>query len=278
MNIINSIYYTPYSKLLKNGISFSDYSKGKSYYTQMAPLFDAMNSREEFTKKEVDFLIDAAKKYTETDVSSFLDIACGTGRHLKELTSRGYSGFGIDASRYLLEIARKAAPEAEFYEADMRFFKIEAAVDCAYSLWDSYVYMSQTKDIDAFAKQCSAHIKQGGILILDSKNYQRQKPDEEVAHRICEFDGLQVDTVVRRKTYLRDKVYEAIFTSIIQDVHSGEASVVVDQTLARMYSTSELEKLLKPHGFKLVHCYGNFDKSEYNPKTSDRMIAVFKRY
>ncbi len=278
MNIINSIYYTPYSKLLKNGISFSDYSKGKSYYTQMAPLFDAMNSREEFTEKEAGFLIDAAEKYTEAGVSSFLDIACGTGRHLRELTSRGYSGFGIDASRYLLEIARKAAPEAEFHEADMRFFKIEAAVDCAYSLWDSYVYMSQTKDIDAFAKQCSAHIKQGGILILDSKNYQRQKPDEEVAHRICEFDGLQVDTVVRRKMYLHDKVYEAIFTSIIQDVHSGEASVVVDQTLARMYSTSELEKLLKPHGFKLVHCYGNFDKSDYNPKTSDRMIAVFKRY
>jgi SAM-dependent methyltransferase len=277
MKIINSIYYTPYLKLLKNGISFSDYSKGKSYYTQLAPLFNAMSSRERFTKNEVNFLIDTAKKYTEADVGSFLDIACGTGRHLKELTSRGHSGFGIDTSRHLLEIARKAAPKAEFYEADMRFFKTEATVDCAYSLWDSYVYMSQTKDIDAFAKQCSAHIKRGGILILDSKNYQRQKPDEEIAHRICRFDGLQVDTVVQRKVYLRDKVYEAIFTSIIQDVHSGEASVVVDQTLARMYSTSELEKLLKPHGFKLVHCFGNFDKSDYNPKTSDRMIAVFKK-
>lgn len=278
MNIINSIYYTSYLKLLKNGISFSDHSKGKSYYTQMAPLFDAMNSREEFTKIETDFLIDAAERFVGASASSFLDIACGTGRHLKELTSRGYSGFGIDASRYLLEVARKAAPKAEFYEADIRFFRIETAVDCAYSLWDSYVYMSQTKDVDAFAKQCSAYIKQGGILILDSKNYQRQKPDEEVTHRICEFDGLQVDTVVRRKMYLRDKVYEAIFTSIVQDVSSGEASVVVDQTLARMYSTSELEKLLKPHGFGLVHCYGNFDKSNYNPKTSDRMITVFKRY
>lgn len=228
MNIINSIYYTPYLKLLKNGISFSDYSKGKSYYTRTAPLFDAMNSREGFTKKEVEFLIDTAKKHTETEVCSFLDIACGTGRHLKELTARKYSGFGVDASHYLLEIARKAVPCAKFYEADMRFFKIDATVDCAYSLWDSYVYMSQTKDVDAFAKQCSAHIKQGGILILDSKNYQRQKPDDEVVHRIYEFDGLQIDTVVRRKMYLRDKVYEAIFTSIIQDVHSDEASVVAD--------------------------------------------------
>jgi SAM-dependent methyltransferase len=211
MNIINSIYYTPYLKLLKNDISFSDYSKGKSYYTQMAPLFDAMNSREEFTEKETDFLVDTAKRFTDTGVSSFLDIACGTGRHLRELTARGYSGFGIDASRYLLEIARKTAPKVEFYESDMRFFKTEAAVDCAYSLWDSYVYMSQTKDIDAFAKQCSAHIKRGGILILDSKNYQRQKPDDEVAHRICEFDGLQVDTVVRRRKSrqsLRSSIYK----------------------------------------------------------------------
>ncbi len=278
MNIINSIYYTPYSKLLKNGVSFSDYSKGKSYYTQMAPLFDAMNSREEFTEREVDFLIDVVEKYTETKTSSFLDIACGAGRHLRELTSRGYLGFGIDASPYLLQIAREAAPKAEFHEADMRFFKIETVVDCAYSLWDSYAYMSQVDDIDAFANQCSAHIKQGGILILDSKNYQRQKPEEEVVHRIFEFDGLEIDTVIRRKTYHHDKIYEAIFTSIIKDVHSGEASVVVDQTLARMYSTSGLEKLLKQHNFRLVHCYGNFDKAEYNQKTSDRMITVFKRY
>src|SRR5688500_8079313 len=112
MNIINSIYYTSYVKLLKNSVSFSDYSKGKSYYTQLAPLFDAMNSREELTQQEVNLLVRVAQEHTDKKVHAFLDIACGTGRHLKELTKRGYTGFGIDASRNLLEIARKAAPAA----------------------------------------------------------------------------------------------------------------------------------------------------------------------
>ncbi len=278
MHITNSVYYTPYLELLKNGISFSDYSKGKSYYTQLAPLFDTMNSREGLTKKEVDFLISVSEKHAETTPSTFLDIACGTGRHLKELSRRGRLGFGVDTSYELLQIARKTAPDAKFYEADMRFFKIDITVDCAYSLWDSYVYLSQRKDVVAFAKRCSAHIKRGGILILDSKNYQRQLPDVEIAHRINVFADLQISTVVRRRKYPHDKVYEAIFTSTIQDAHSDEARVIVDQTLARMYSTAELKKLLKPYGFKLVYCYGNFDKSEYNPKISDRMIAVFKRF
>jgi 2-polyprenyl-3-methyl-5-hydroxy-6-metoxy-1,4-benzoquinol methylase len=277
MNIINSIYYVPYLELLKSDTSFSDYAKGKSYYTQLAPLFDAMNPREEFTKKEVDFLIDAASSHADIKIESFLDIACGTGRHLKGLAQRGYSGFGIDASRSLLEIARKAAPNAELNEADMRFFKVSAAVDCAYSLWDSYVYLSRKQDIDAFARRCSAYIKQGGILILDSKNYQTQQPDEEVAYRTNNHNHLQIDTVVRRKKYPHDKVYEAIFTSVIQNTDTGEAGVIVDQTLARIYSIAELEKLLKPHGFRLAKCYGNFDKTEYDPKTSDRMIAVFKK-
>lgn len=278
MNIINSIYYTPYSKLLKSGVSFSDYSKGKNYYTQLAPLFDAMNSRERFTEEEVDFLVSATEQYMGTDPKSFLDIACGTGRHLAELTRRGYVGFGVDSSRSLLQIARKVAAEANFYESDMRFFKIESTVDCAYSLWDSYVYLSRVKDIVAFAEQCSAHIKRGGILILDSKNYQKQRPDEEVAHRVCEFANLQIDTVIRRRVYPQDKVYEAIFTSVIQDSNSDEASIVVDQTLVRMYSVAELEKLFAPHGLGLVHCYGDFDKSKYDPETSSRMIVVFQKF
>ena len=277
MNITNSIYYVPYLKLLKNNISFSDYSKEKNYYTQLSPLFDAMNSRTDFTQKEVDFLISTTKKFIGTKQPSFLDIACGTGRHLKGISEKGYSGIGVDASRSLLEIAQNTTPGVEFYEADMRFFKINNPVDCAYSLWDSYVYLSRAEDMAAFAQQCSAHIKKGGILILDSKNYQEQQLHEEVVHRTNQFDNIRVDTIVRRNTYHRDKVYEAIFTSIIQDTDTDEASVVVDQTLARMYDITELEKLLNPYDLKLIKCYGDFDKSDYNPNVSSRMVAVFQR-
>lgn len=277
MNITNNIYYTSYKQLEKQGISFSDYSKGKSYYTQLAPLFDIMNSREEFTKKEADFLVSITRQCIGYEPRSFLDIACGTGRHLNELTEKGYQAYGIDSSKELLALARTSAPHASVFEADMRSFSIGVSVDCAYSLWDSYVYLSRPEDVAAFAQQCSAHIKRGGILVLDSKNYQKQRPTTEVEHRTNQFGKLLIDTVVRRKLYLQDKVYEAIFTSVIEDTEIGEAHVVVDQTLAKMYSIADLEKSLQPQDLQFVKGYGNFDGSKYDSELSGRMIAVFRK-
>lgn len=276
MNIINSIYYTPYSNLLKNGISFADYAKGKNYYTQLAPLFDAMNSREASTHKEVDFLITVSEMNVKGELD-FLDIACGTGRHLKELANRGYSVAGIDASRELLGYARHRIKDADLYESDMRFFKINKSVQCAYSLWDSYVYLSKEQDINAFANQCSASIRKGGILILDSKNYQKNDASCDVTRRTNMINGLQIDTTVTRYKYITDGVYEAIFTSIIKDIHTGEASIVVDQALAKMYSIDDLIKIFTNYGFSFQSCYGDFDLSSYNTTLSDRMIAVFRK-
>jgi len=276
MKIKNAIYYTPYQKLEAEGISFSDYSKGKSYYTQLAPLFDAMNPHRSRTALEADFLIAIAKQYTQRDQCSFLDIACGTGRHVKELVRKGYQVVGIDGSKELIKIARKTVPDAVFNQADMRSFHLDTPVDCAYSVWDSYVYLSRPEDMRAFARQCSAHIKRGGILVLDSKNYLKQPPDAPIARRVTNVDNLRIDTLIRRESYLDDKVYEAIFTSIIQDTDTGEANVIVDQTLARIYSVSDLEKSLQ--GFRLVNCYGDFDgSSEFNSKESKRLITVFQK-
>lgn len=278
MNITNSIYYTPYSDLLKNGISFSDHSKDRNYYTQLAPLFNIMNSRNTLTTHEVNFLIGTAQKYIHSDSLTFLDIACGTGRHLGELSRKGYVSFGLDTSKELLKIAKETAPLAHLYEADMRSFEVDAVVDCAYSMWDSYVYLSRSTDMDAFGKQCSAHIKRGGILILDSKNYHLQYSRYDVIRRTNQFANLKINTIVKKETYFDDKVYEAIFTSIIEDIDSGEASIIVDQTLARIYGPTELEELLKPHNLRLIQCLGDFDNSRYNPRNSNRMITVFQKF
>lgn len=50
-----------------------------------------------------------------------LDLGCGTGRHLRELASRGIGGMGIDASPGLIAAARAAGAAGVFFEvADVR--------------------------------------------------------------------------------------------------------------------------------------------------------------
>lgn len=274
MNIRNSIYYKPYWQLEAENVSFADYAKRKSLYTQLAPLFDATNVRKPETAHEVDFLVSLVRQHLKQDNYSFLDVACGTGRHVKELVQRGYQVAGVDTSRKLINIARKSTPEANFILADMRSFRVDASFDCIYSFWDSYTYLSRAEDMKAFADQCSAHLRRGGILVLDSKNHYI-RPDVNVEHRVFNTGDLQIDMLIRRESHLSDKVYEAIFTNIIQDTKTGEAHVVVDQTLARIYTVADLERLLQ--GFRLVNSYGNFNGSAFAIKSSERLITVFQK-
>jgi ubiquinone/menaquinone biosynthesis C-methylase UbiE len=56
-----------------------------------------------------------------------LDAACGTGRHASFLAARGHRVVGIDASAAMLDVARAAAPEADFRRGDLARLPADAA-------------------------------------------------------------------------------------------------------------------------------------------------------
>jgi len=47
-------------------------------------------------EREADFIEAVFKRYAGSNVKSVLDIGCGSGRHMVELSRRGYDVFGID--------------------------------------------------------------------------------------------------------------------------------------------------------------------------------------
>ena len=72
-------------------------------------------------------LIDADKG------SSVLDLGCGNGALTKTLQEKGYAVKGLDASKELLDIARKHYPAIEFVQADATAFAISEPVDVVFS-------------------------------------------------------------------------------------------------------------------------------------------------
>lgn len=53
----------------------------------------------------VDFIEDCARMYTDIDVRSVVDIACGTGHYTREFARRGYTAYGIDINRETCQYA-----------------------------------------------------------------------------------------------------------------------------------------------------------------------------
>src|SRR5262249_57010101 len=59
-----------------------------------------------------------------------LDAACGTGRHARYLHERGHRVVGIDASPAMLEVARRALPDADLRPGNLTALPLEdASVD-----------------------------------------------------------------------------------------------------------------------------------------------------
>lgn len=65
--------------------------------------------------------------------SMLLDLGCGNGALTKTLQDKGYIVKGIDASKELLDIARKNYPGIEFIQADATNFSLQEPVDVVFS-------------------------------------------------------------------------------------------------------------------------------------------------
>ncbi len=65
--------------------------------------------------------------------STVLDLGCGNGALTKALQEKGYAVKGMDASKELLDIARKNYPDIEFVQGDATHFEFSEPFDVVFS-------------------------------------------------------------------------------------------------------------------------------------------------
>ena len=55
---------------------------------------------------------------------NYLDLACGTGPHIRYFIDFGYQACGLDINQPMLDIAQQRCPEAQFIQQDMSNFRL----------------------------------------------------------------------------------------------------------------------------------------------------------
>ena len=79
--------------------------KNQLLYKKLAKYYDLVYSWKDY-KKEANKIRKLIKKYKKSEGKGLLDVACGTGGHLKFLKSN-FSCTGIDINDEMLKIAKK---------------------------------------------------------------------------------------------------------------------------------------------------------------------------
>ena len=94
-----------------------------------------------------------------------LDVGCGTGRPVAEyLIARGFRVVGLDSSEGMLEVARRAVPEAEFFTGDMAEAEFGGGFAAAV-VWDSLFHVPRARHADVFRKLHAALMPAGRLLL-----------------------------------------------------------------------------------------------------------------
>ena len=132
---------------------------------------------------------------------SILDLGCGTGDPLGDyMTSLGYEVVGVDASRAMLEIARKRRPAGDWRLADMRALDLPDRFDGVLG-WNSFFHLMPDEQRDVLVR-IARHMRPGAALMLTvgpqaseetghaggEPVYHASLSPEEYRHRLRELD------------------------------------------------------------------------------------------
>jgi SAM-dependent methyltransferase len=259
-------------------------------------LYDVAFSYRDF-KAEVKFLLDVQKQHGAVpQLSSVLELGCGTARHLANLAKAGVSkAVGLDASPDMLQFARSnvsklaggKAQAVELLEGDMASFDVPLkSFDMVVCLLGTFSHLLDTRQAISCFRHVAQHLREGGLFVL------------ELAHPGDLFDGTLITgesgKEVWERPYNGDKVFvewgdsldnfdpvtQIVYRTVTISVFRGDEVVdSVDEVVPqRQYTVRELELLAGMTGFETRALYGEMRLGvDLEHEDAYRMVAVYKK-
>jgi SAM-dependent methyltransferase len=196
-----------------------------------------------------------------------LDAPCGFGRHAIPLAAAGFEVVGLDLSVDQLAEARVRAgsrPNPTFVEGDVRQLPFAAEeFDGALNLFTSIGYFGDDGDL-AVLRELRRVLKPGAALVIETTHRDRlvsifrERDWEPLSDGALFLEERRLDLVAG--------VIEATHTLLRDDV------VVSRRThLVRLYTATELVRLLERAGFRRSQCFGGYAEE---PLTRDTRLVV----
>jgi len=134
-------------------------------FHKLAEYYDAFVDDKDY-RGESRRLETLARRYCRSGGRSWLDVACGTGRHL-EFLRRSHSVVGLDRSVEMLRVARHRLPKVRFVKADMRTFRLDRSFDVVSCTFGAVGHLATERDLRAAFTNFARHLKPGGVAIVE---------------------------------------------------------------------------------------------------------------
>ncbi len=195
-----------------------------------------------------------------------LDLACGEGRHLRELRRAGVDAVGLDLSLPLLRLARRSETlPFLLVRADMRRLPFrDASFSTVTSFFTSFGYFAAAEEDVEAAREIRRVLAPGGRFLLDYLNAAHVRA-ALVPEEMLDLDGgsvhvtrsIEGDVVVKRMR--------------ISSGEGGRPSEHVERV--RLYTPEELETLLASAGLVPTDRFGDYEGAPFAPSSTRLVLA-----
>ncbi len=222
-------------------------------------------------EKEVAFAEKALQLKVGTRV---LDLCCGQGRHSVLLARHGFQVTALDLNSSYLELAQQAAVTAsvtlDTIAGDMRQIPFQNHFDAIVNMYSSFGYLESEADDLRVLESAANALKPRGRLLLDMLNR-----EWAVANYIQNDWHRGVDNtlyVERRDLDLASSSMHVSFTIVGPN---GSRRDSVGHHI-RLYTLTEITRLLERVGLRVTGVFGGFDSEPY-AITTRRMIILAEK-
>lgn len=225
-----------------NGCIFHDYS---SYYELLY--------RDKDYEGEANYIASVLRG-AAPQARTILEFGCGSGRHARSLSARGYQVSGIEQSAFMVDIARQSAAATrtafECVHGDIRTVDLGRRFDAVISLFHVVSYQTTNQDVLQTLASATRHLKPGGLFFFDvwhGPAVLTQRPSVRVKR--IEDESLRVVRIAEPALNSSEGTVTVRYTIHAERKKDGHWNAIHEEHRMRYFFPTEIDLFARATGF-----------------------------
>lgn len=235
---------------------FNDYSE----------FYDLFYSDKDYSA-ECDFIEALLAGENCNEVTSILELGCGTGGHALQLAERRYEVTGIDLSEKMLKYAKtktsKKKLDIRFINTDIRKFSLGQKFDAVIAMFDVISYLNSNQDV-SYTFQCvKKHLNPNGVFIFDVWFGPGVITDlPAYREKTTSVDGILIKRIAEPTIDLMKQIVDVKYS-----IYKNDTKIVCENHFMRFFFPQEIQLLAEYSGMEIVKVT-SFRKKDSAPNLS----------
>jgi len=218
--------------------------KGEDFKV-FAEYYDKFYLERKNYEKEANIVEKIIEELESKKTVTLLDVGCGTGEHLKNLSSV-FCCKGLDINNRMIEIAKSKVPEAKFKIANMIDFRLKDRFDVIICLFSSIGYVQNLPNLKKTLENFYRHLNDSGLVIVEPWVFKKDFKKGHISIDTYVDDELKFVRMARSK--ISTSMWLIFMHYLVGKNQKIEYFTEVHKMLALNYK--DYVKALKSSGFK----------------------------